>query len=223
MLNFKDDVIALLDTIYTVQYWINGGISAPRCENPAKLSLAEATEKGWYPYDVDDMPVRLQTGKLWVNKPYTRGTLIIDAVLVDSIIDDIATYALHWQMLCLRHYDKPEVFSTLDPRYKGESRRAFLLRAQAWCQEYLMKLAGLASGGSPNLAERMSGEARALAVLAKHPEYTHAQVAKAAGLHVKTLYKYQQYMTAREVLKDAGKTGLPRGYKTKAGDIEAFE
>ncbi len=70
---------------------------------------------------------------------------------------------------------------------------------------------------------QMSGEARALAILTDHPDWTDTRIAREAGLHVKTLYKYSRYKTARGVLKQSGRAGLPRGFRTDDGDIEAYE
>lgn len=80
------------------------------------------------------------------------------------------------------------------------------------------------AGQQPQAAEsRMSGEARALAILTDHPEWTDRRIAREAGLHVKTLYKYSRYKTARGVLKQSGRAGLPHGFRTDDGDIEAYE
>ncbi len=71
--------------------------------------------------------------------------------------------------------------------------------------------------------EVLPGEARALAILTAHPDWTDKRIARKAGLHEKTLYKYSRYKTARQMLKDSGHAGLPRGFKTEDGDIEAYE
>ena len=226
--DFIPAVKELLDTIETLQHWVNLGTAAPRCSNPAKLPLREAKAKGLYPYDLEHMPIWLHVGKMCVREPFTRDTLIIDEVLVDSLIDDVTAHALHWQMLSQRHYGRPHEFGTLEPRGQNESRKAFLLRAQAWCQMYL-------AGASPELEpdtppaqsqgddSQMSGEARALAVLTDHPDWTDKRIAEEAGVHPKTLYRYERYKTARQMLKDSGRAGLPRGFKTGDGDIEAYE
>lgn len=79
-------------------------------------------------------------------------------------------------------------------------------------------------GRQPQSPEsQMSGEARALAVLADHPGWTNKQVAEAAGVNVKSLFRFKQYKTARQMLRDSGRASLPRGFKTDDGDIEAYE
>lgn len=79
------------------------------------------------------------------------------------------------------------------------------------------------AGALPVNEGQMSGEARAVGVLAQHPDWTDKQVARAAGVHPKSLYRYQRFKIARGALKDSGQSDLPRGFKTKDGDIEAYE
>jgi len=75
----------------------------------------------------------------------------------------------------------------------------------------------------PKGREAMSKKAKALAVLADHPDWTDAQVAHAAGCHVKSLYRWKDYGRARELLQQ-GRMRLPRGSKdTESGDLEAWE
>ena len=79
------------------------------------------------------------------------------------------------------------------------------------------------AGALPVNEGQMSGEARAVGVLAQHPDWTDKQVARAAGVHPKSLYRYQRFKIARGALKDSGQSDLPRGFKTYDGDIEAYE
>jgi len=79
------------------------------------------------------------------------------------------------------------------------------------------------AGALPVNEGQMSGEARAVGVLAQHPDWTDKQVARAAGVHPKSLYRYQRFKIARGALKDSGQSDLPRGFKTDDGDIEAYE
>jgi hypothetical protein len=68
----------------------------------------------------------------------------------------------------------------------------------------------------------MSKQARALAVKTEHPDWTDAQVAEAAGCHVKSLYRWKLFTTAKGVLK-AGRATLPTGRKPKEEPMEAWE
>ena len=79
------------------------------------------------------------------------------------------------------------------------------------------------AGALPVNEGQMSGEARAVGVLAQHPDWTDKQVARAAGVHPKSLYRYQRFKIARGALKDSGQGDLPRGFKTEDGVIEAYE
>jgi len=79
------------------------------------------------------------------------------------------------------------------------------------------------AGALPVNAGQMSGEARAVAVLADHPDWTDKRIAEEAGVHVKTLHRYARFRTARRMVRDSGRADLPRGFKTEDGDIEAYE
>lgn len=106
---------------------------------------------------------------------------------------------------------------------------------------YLVELCGVAKENLPHLTcgdimvilrreagahdavPNMSGEARALAILTDHPDWPNWRIANEAGLHEKSLYKFKQFRRARKMLKDSGRAGLLRGFKTKDGDIEVYE
>jgi len=71
-------------------------------------------------------------------------------------------------------------------------------------------------------AGNMSKEARALAVKTQHPDWTDAQVAEAAGCHVKSLYRWKLFTTAKGILQ-SGRADLPLGRKPKDKPMEAWE
>jgi len=77
--------------------------------------------------------------------------------------------------------------------------------------------------GPSEAAQNLSGEERVMGVLALHPDWTDKRIAEEAGVHVKTLHRYERFKTARRILKDSGREGLPRGFKTEDGDIEAYQ
>jgi hypothetical protein len=69
----------------------------------------------------------------------------------------------------------------------------------------------------------MSKKAKALAALADNPEWTDEKIAAAAGCHVKSLYRWDEYTRARAILRD-GRGVMPKGTKDKdTGDIEAWD
>lgn len=69
----------------------------------------------------------------------------------------------------------------------------------------------------------MSKKAKALAALADHPGWTDEQIAHAAGCHVKSLYRWNEYTRARELLRQ-GRDNIPRGTKDGGtGDVEAWD
>lgn len=73
-----------------------------------------------------------------------------------------------------------------------------------------------------NKPGHMSKEARALAVKTEHPDWTDAQVAEAAGCHVKSLCRWKLFTTAKGILK-SGRADLPLGRKPKDKPMEAWD
>lgn len=79
------------------------------------------------------------------------------------------------------------------------------------------------SGGrAKQLPGRLSGEAKALAVLAEHPDWTDKRIAEEAGVSRTTLYRYPKFREARKLIQEQGKAALPKGYQKRDGDIEAL-
>jgi len=77
--------------------------------------------------------------------------------------------------------------------------------------------------GDTQRADGLTGEALALAMLVKHPEWSDTKIAKAVGVYRTTLYDWPNFKKAKEVLKE-GKKELPRGSKNgDTGDVEAWE
>ena len=71
-------------------------------------------------------------------------------------------------------------------------------------------------------SDQASMEAMALAVLTDHPDWPDVKIAKAAGCHRTTLYTFQKFRKARELLRE-GKCNLPRGSKFPDRGIEAWD
>lgn len=69
----------------------------------------------------------------------------------------------------------------------------------------------------------MDGEARALAVLVKHPDWSDTKIAKEAKVSRTTLYRYPRFRAARATARDGGKASLPKGYKEQDGSLEAYD
>ena len=76
---------------------------------------------------------------------------------------------------------------------------------------------------SPDTGTKMTGEEKAVAILAMHPHWSNKQIAKASGVHEKRLYKYEHFKKIREIVKETGRDSLPHGFKTEEGDMEAYE
>ena len=69
----------------------------------------------------------------------------------------------------------------------------------------------------------LSKKAKALAVLVEHPDWTDGQIANAAGCHVKSLYRWSEYVAGRELLRK-GRENAARGTKdADSRDLEAWK
>jgi hypothetical protein len=80
-----------------------------------------------------------------------------------------------------------------------------------------------AEAASAHAGTPLSKEAKALAALVDHPEWNDAQIAEAAGCHVKSLYRMPKFVSAKALLR-AGKDQLPTGSKDKDdGSVEAWD
>ncbi len=64
-------------------------------------------------------------------------------------------------------------------------------------------------------------EAMALAILAQHPDWSDAEIARNAGCSRTSLYRWPKYVQAREILEQ-GKHNLPIGAKGQDGKLEAW-
>jgi hypothetical protein len=72
--------------------------------------------------------------------------------------------------------------------------------------------------------KNVSAEAKAVAILIDHPEWSDTRIAHEADINRTTLYKLPKFMEARRLLKEQGKKSLPRGSKDgETGTMEAWE
>ena len=89
-------------------------------------------------------------------------------------------------------------------------------------QEQLSKKTGGKAGGRKT-EDVLTGEAKALAILVEHPEWTDKKIAEAIGVSRTTLYDWSKFKKAKEALNQ-GKNRFPHGSKDgETGDIEAWE
>jgi len=79
-----------------------------------------------------------------------------------------------------------------------------------------------ASGAIPGNKSEMTGEARAMAVLIDHPDWTNKKIAKEIGINSRSLSRYKKFKAARDFAKEAGKDVLPKGHRAADGDLEAY-
>jgi len=76
--------------------------------------------------------------------------------------------------------------------------------------------------GDTKIENTLTGEALALAMLVKHPDWSDRKIAKAVSVNRTTLYDWPKFKKAKEALKQ-GKNNLPKGSKnSETGDIEAW-
>jgi len=78
-------------------------------------------------------------------------------------------------------------------------------------------------GPAQNDAQAMSADARALAVLAEHADWTPTQIAKKIGVSRTSLYRLPQYQKARKLLKRSGQDEVAGGTKPAEGPMEAWD
>jgi hypothetical protein len=69
----------------------------------------------------------------------------------------------------------------------------------------------------------MSKKAKALAALADHPDWTDEQIAQAAGCHVKSLYRWEDFVRARELLREARADAMKGSKDAKTGHVDAWD
>ena len=107
---------------------------------------------------------------------------------------------------------------------KGQGPNDGITIERAWKKYYVSSghLRRLVAEGKPMRGHKMSVAARAVAALTDHPDATHKEIADIVGCHPGTVKRCRLYMSARELLK-RGEPDLPRGSKTRDGDIEAWE
>jgi hypothetical protein len=72
-------------------------------------------------------------------------------------------------------------------------------------------------------ARSLTKKAKALAALVDHPGWTDEQIAAAAGCHVKSLYRWEDFKRARAAMR-SGRDAIPTGTKNDGtGDVEAWD
>jgi hypothetical protein len=108
-------------------------------------------------------------------------------------------------------FSDPELVRAFDQRFGA---------LKAWAEARQQEESS--APNTPDAAATLSKDARALAALADHPDWTDKQIAKAAGCNVKSLYRMKSFTTAKAALKQ-GRDDMPKGSKSKEGEVEAWQ
>jgi len=88
-------------------------------------------------------------------------------------------------------------------------------------KDRLLRLAGEADADNDQAAG-LSKEAKALAALVDHPDWTDTKIAEAAGCARTELYRMPKYKAAKAAMK-SGRQDAPSGVKdAQTGDVEAW-
>lgn len=87
----------------------------------------------------------------------------------------------------------------VSPALRNESS-LLAKKLEEWADDIESKAHSEQTPATPDVAA-MSREARALAVLTEHPDWTDKQIAEAAGVNRTTLYTYSRFKQARAVLQ----------------------
>jgi DNA invertase Pin-like site-specific DNA recombinase len=69
--------------------------------------------------------------------------------------------------------------------------------------------------------KELSKEVQVLAIFADNPKLSDTEIAKKAGISRTSLYRMKKFKQVKEVLQSS-KADLPKGSKSKDGDIEAW-
>jgi hypothetical protein len=81
----------------------------------------------------------------------------------------------------------------------------------------------VAADDAEDTGDRPSLDARAVALLTDHPEWTDRRIAKTLKCHRTSLYRLRKYTAARKLLKQQGKAAMPKGVKPQGGALEAWD
>ena len=65
--------------------------------------------------------------------------------------------------------------------------------------------------------------AKAIGLLALHPEWTNAQIAAEAGVHEKSLSRNEKFKAARQAIKAVGKLSHRRSNRTRGTSMDEYE
>lgn len=106
-----------------------------------------------------------------------------------------------------------------DGRLRLEQQQARALRdiADALARGAQLPPPDAGAGEAPNLDDDAAADpqSRALGLLAAHPDWSDAAIAKAAGVSRTSIYRWPRYVTAREALRSAGRSKMPRGVRRR--------
>jgi hypothetical protein len=75
---------------------------------------------------------------------------------------------------------------------------------------------------SPDVLPKVGKQARALALLYEHPEWSDGDIAERVPCNRTSLYRMEKYQAARTLLKQ-GRMDRSHGSKSREGDIEAWD
>lgn len=70
---------------------------------------------------------------------------------------------------------------------------------------------------------KMSLDARAVAQLVEHPNWSNKDISKAIGCNEKSLYRCKKFRAAKKTIRQNGQAELPRGSKYENSPMESWE
>lgn len=143
---------------------------------------------------------------------------------------EVARLYITWQQmvaswLSITTENFPEIPKLPDiPALIGTDYYAGLIHLRDYCTETAKKVIDEATQPKADTDKNVSAEAKAMAILIDHPDWSDTRIAKEAGIYRTTLYGLPKFVKARRLLKEQGKKFLPRGNKDgETGNMEAWE
>ena len=115
--------------------------------------------------------------------------------------------------------------STTDTRHDLQSSARALRYAAGDAPAQVMGIpttSALAVNSGEAKKPALSKQAKALAALVDHPDWSDEEIADAAGCHPKSLYRMQKFVDARALQKAMG-TPPPGKKDGETGDVEAWD
>jgi hypothetical protein len=197
---------------------------------PSERSASAVTPPETGPWD-EDSSTHEERVDHWMREAAGLASEITDH---DPTIDQRLRHAI--EELCKTSAQAGSLAAEMRDAWKGQQGGEDLAfafgqpgRAWFWFLEIVARVVdGWESVKPPRkqmAKDNLSPEAKAVATLVDHPEWSHAQIAQAAGCARRSLYRFPKFMRAREVQRSsregARRNGSRNEKRSEGGDDES--